>query len=60
MSRPFRDRGAFDRIASAYSGLTYVSERREVGGHVVDHGVPGSGRVPGGFAAISAHLSDGT
>ncbi|MEV0087176.1 CoA transferase [Saccharopolyspora sp. NPDC050642] len=25
MSGPFRDRGAFDRIASAYSGLTYVS-----------------------------------
>ncbi|MEV0702422.1 CoA transferase [Saccharopolyspora sp. NPDC050389] len=25
MSGPFSDRGAFDRIASAYSGLTYVS-----------------------------------
>ncbi|MGW1251749.1 CaiB/BaiF CoA transferase family protein [Streptomyces sp. NPDC002535] len=25
LTGPFRDRGAFDRIASAYSGLTYVS-----------------------------------
>lgn len=25
MTGPYRDRGAFDRVASAYSGLTYVS-----------------------------------
>lgn len=29
MSGPFSDRGAFDRVASAYSGLTYVSGEPE-------------------------------
>jgi crotonobetainyl-CoA:carnitine CoA-transferase CaiB-like acyl-CoA transferase len=29
LTGPYRDRGAFDRIASAYSGLTYVTGRPE-------------------------------
>jgi crotonobetainyl-CoA:carnitine CoA-transferase CaiB-like acyl-CoA transferase len=37
---PYRDRGAFDRVASAYSGLTYVS------------GEPGSAPVRSGYAVI--------
>jgi crotonobetainyl-CoA:carnitine CoA-transferase CaiB-like acyl-CoA transferase len=44
---PYRDRGAFDRVASAYSGLTYVS------------GDPDSPPVRSGYAVIdymSAYL----
>lgn len=45
---PYRDRGAFDRVASAYSGLTYVT------------GEPGSPPVRSGYAVIdymSAYLA---
>lgn len=45
---PYRDRGAFDRVASAYSGLTYVS------------GEPGIPPVRSGYAVIdymSAYLA---
>lgn len=45
---PYRDRGAFDRVASAYSGLTYVT------------GEPGGPPVRSGYAVIdymSAYLS---
>jgi crotonobetainyl-CoA:carnitine CoA-transferase CaiB-like acyl-CoA transferase len=44
---PYRDRGAFDRVASAYSGLTYVT------------GEPGTTPVRSGYAVIdymSAYL----
>ena len=44
---PYRDRGAFDRVASAYSGLTYVT------------GEPGTAPVRSGYAVIdymSAYL----
>lgn len=45
---PYRDRGAFDRVASAYSGLTYVT------------GEPGGPPVRSGYAVIdymSAYLA---
>ena len=40
LTGPYRDRGAFDRVASAFSGLTYVS------------GEPGRPPVRSGFALI--------